>query len=83
MVRAPYAGSAETLRRADPLYDLVLITDWNWPRAQTGHGSAIFVHQWRKPRHPTEGCVAFSRRDLAWIVPRIRPETRLVVRDGF
>ena len=29
MVRAPYAASHEKLRRADPLYDLVLLTDWN------------------------------------------------------
>jgi len=82
MVRAPYAGSAEALRRADPLYDQVLLTDWNWPRAMAGCGSAIFMHQWRKPRHPTEGCVAFSRAALGWIIPRVRFETRLVVCDG-
>jgi len=29
MVRAPYAPSHEALRRADPLYDLVILTDWN------------------------------------------------------
>lgn len=79
MVRAPYPHSHERLRRADPLYDAVLITDWNWPRAESGRGSAIFLHQWRKPRHPTEGCVAFSRDDLRWLLPRLRPNTRLIV----
>lgn len=79
MVRAPHGPSHERLDRADPLYDRVLITDWNWPRAIAGAGSAIFVHAWRKPRHPTEGCVAFDPRHLDWIVPRIRFETRLVV----
>ena len=34
LVRAPYAHSHETLRRADPLYDLVFITDRNWPNAK-------------------------------------------------
>jgi len=82
MIRAPYAGSAERLRRPDPLYDAVLLTDWNWPRAAAGAGSAIFVHAWRKPRHPTEGCVAFARADLLWMLPRIRVDTRLVVRGG-
>ena len=39
MVRAPYAPSHERLKRADPLYDLILLTDWNWPQATPGHGS--------------------------------------------
>ena len=80
MVRAPFAASAERLARPDPLYDIVLITDWNWPRAERGAGSAIFVHSWRKPGHPTAGCVAFAPADLRWIVPRIRHATRLIVR---
>lgn len=79
LVRAPYAHSHERLRRADPLYDLVLITDWNWPNAVPGQGSAIFVHQWRKPGFPTEGCVAFRRNHLRWIAERILPGTRLII----
>lgn len=79
MVRAPFAGSHERLRRADPLYDLILITDWNWPHAVRGRGSAIFVHRWRKARHPTAGCVALAPGHLAWIAPRLRPGCRLVV----
>jgi len=79
LVRAPYTGSHERLRRADPLYDLVLLTDWNWPNARAGDGSAIFLHQWRRPGYPTEGCIAFSRQDLHWISARIEPGTRVIV----
>ncbi len=79
-VRAPHAYSHERLRRADPQYDLILLTDWNWPQAVPGAGSAIFVHIWRRPRWPTAGCVAFGRADLLWIAARIRHETRLIVR---
>lgn len=79
MVRAPYPYSHEALRRADPLYDLALITDWNWPRAERGRGSAIFLHQWRRPGYPTEGCVAFRRDHLRQIAGLIRYETRLIV----
>jgi L,D-peptidoglycan transpeptidase YkuD (ErfK/YbiS/YcfS/YnhG family) len=60
MVRAPYPFSAERLFRGDRLYDLVLLTDWNWPRAERGRGSAIFLHRWRGPGRPTEGCVALA-----------------------
>lgn len=79
MVRAPYPYSHERLRRADRLYDLVILTNWNWPYAVKGRGSAIFIHRWRKPGHPTEGCIGLRPQDLAWIAPRIRHETRLVV----
>lgn len=79
MVRAPYAHSHETLRRADPLYDLILLTDWNWPYAVKGRGSAIFVHQWRRPGFPTEGCIALKREHLRRIAPRITLKTRLIV----
>ncbi|KAJ57467.1 hypothetical protein ACMU_02890 [Actibacterium mucosum KCTC 23349] len=72
-VQAPFDGSHERLRRGDPLYDLVLATTWNFPDAEPGRGSAIFVHQWRKPRHPTEGCVAFHARDLRWLLRHIGP----------
>lgn len=78
-VRAPYGFSAEALRRGDPLYDLILITDWNWPVAVPGAGSAIFVHQWRRPGFPTEGCIGLRRDHLHRIARRIGPGTRLVV----
>jgi len=78
-VRAPHPFSHEALRRADPLYDLVLVTDWNWPDAVPGRGSAIFLHSWRRIGAPTAGCVAFSRAHLLHIANRIRPGTRLIV----
>ena len=79
MVRAPYPHIHERLRRADPLYDLVILTDWNWPYAVPGRGSAIFIHQWRRPGYPTEGCVALRRDHLRAIAARIGFGTRLIV----
>lgn len=79
MVRAPFAASHERLFRADPLYDLVILTDWNWPRARYRAGSAIFLHRWRRPQFPTEGCVALRPDHLMWIARRIRFGTRLIV----
>ncbi len=79
MVRAPFAASAEVLRRADPLYDLVILTDWNWPHAEVGRGSAIFLHRWRRPGYSTEGCVGFDPHHLRWIAGKISYETQLIV----
>ena len=80
MARAHPFGH-ERLRRADGLYDLVLMSDWNWPQAAPGRGSAIFVHAWRKPRHPTAGCIAFRPEDLAWIAARWTARARVIIRD--
>ena len=79
MVRAPYGHRHERLRRADPLYDLIVLTGWNWPYAVKGRGSAIFIHQWRRPGAPTEGCVGLSRHDLHRIAGTIRLGCRLIV----
>lgn len=74
-----YPFSHEALRRADPLYDLIGVTDQNWP-AEPGRGSAIFLHVWRSPRRTTEGCVAFRAADLAWILSRWTSQSRIVIR---
>ncbi len=83
LVRAPYGASHERLRRGDALYDIVLVTDWNWPEAEAGRGSAIFLHQWRRPGFPTEGCVALSRAHIRWIAERVLPGTRLIVPEAM
>ncbi len=80
LCRAPLEASHEQMRRADPQYDVVLITDWNWPVAIPGRGSAIFMHQWRRPGAPTAGCIAMARRDLNWLAARVKPGSRLIIR---
>jgi len=74
----PY--SHERLHRPDPLYDMIAVLDFNWPRSTPGAGSAIFLHNWRKPRHPTAGCVAFAPDGLALILATWRPDARVVIR---
>jgi L,D-peptidoglycan transpeptidase YkuD (ErfK/YbiS/YcfS/YnhG family) len=79
LVRTPHRFGHECLRRADPLYDLILLTNWNWPYAVPGRGSAIFVHRWRRPGYPTAGCIGLAPGHLLWIANRIRHQTRLIV----
>jgi L,D-peptidoglycan transpeptidase YkuD (ErfK/YbiS/YcfS/YnhG family) len=79
MVRVPYPHSHEALRRSDPLYDLVILTDWNWPYPVKGRGSAIFIHRWRRPGYPTEGCIALHPAHLVWVARHITYKTRLIV----
>jgi len=76
-VQHPYPASAETMWRADHLYDVVLILGHNHrPRIQRA-GSAIFMHLAKyEPTGtiaPTAGCVSLSRRDLAVVLANIQP----------
>ena len=79
-IRHPHAFPADRMARGDGLYDICCVTDQNFAPVTPGHGSAIFVHLWRKPRHPTAGCIAFRRADLAFILARWTPASRLVIR---
>lgn len=81
-IRRPHVFSHERLARPDPLYDLVAVLDWNRTPAIPGRGSAIFLHVWRSKRYPTEGCIAFARADLAWILARWTLQSRVVARSG-
>lgn len=83
LVRAPFAASHESLRRADPLYDVILLTDWNATPVNPGLGSAIFLHQWRRPGYPTEGCIALARADILQIAGSVEPGSTLLVPKGF
>lgn len=71
-VRLPYRASHERMARGDRLYDAVIVLDWNITRRVRGLGSAIFLHVAKPGYPPTEGCVAISPRDMAWLLPRLR-----------
>lgn len=78
-VRLPYAGSHEAMRRADRLYDAVLVLDWNISTRRRGRGSAIFLHLARPGFAPTEGCIAVSRRTMARLLPILRRGASIAV----
>lgn len=78
-VRLPHAFRHEMLRRADPLYDLIAVLDFNRQPAIAGAGSAIFLHRWRRPRRATAGCVAFEPGLLRWMLETWRPWSRVII----
>lgn len=79
-IRHPHGFPSDRMARGDGLYDICVVTDQNRNPIVPNAGSAIFVHTWRKPRHPTAGCVAFRRPDLQWILARWTPHSRMIVR---
>jgi L,D-peptidoglycan transpeptidase YkuD (ErfK/YbiS/YcfS/YnhG family) len=78
-VRLPYAASHERMWRADSLYDVCLVLDWNIRPRRRNAGSAIFLHLARPGYAPTEGCIAVSRADMRRLLPLVSNRTVLKV----
>ena len=68
------------LRIPTPSYDLILLTDWNWPQAIKGRGSAFFIHQWSARKMPTDGGIAMSREALIWLAAKVDYGTKIVTK---
>ena len=80
LVQLPFTASHETMWREDPLYDIVLETDWNARPAIRGRGSAIFIHLARPGLKPTEGCIALGRKDMTLFLSRLTRQSRIIIR---
>ncbi|EFL88116.1 L,D-transpeptidase [Ahrensia sp. R2A130] len=78
-VQLPYPASHELMMRDDRLYDVVIVMDYNITRRMSRGGSAIFFHIAKPGYPPTEGCVAISPADMAWLLPQIGPQTIMFV----
>jgi len=78
-VRLPFRAGHEKMARADRLYDVCLVLDWNiFPRARR-RGSAIFMHLTRPDGGGTQGCVALDPATMRRLLGRLRPGTVLRV----
>jgi len=79
-IKLPHPAGHEVLRRDDHLYDLVVVIGHNDDPPVPGLGSAVFLHLARADGGPTEGCVAFSRDDLALVIAEAEPGTLVDIR---
>ncbi len=78
-VNLPFGASHEKLWRADQLYDLLIVVGHNDNPPVPYEGSAVFIHVAREQFSSTEGCVAFTLKDLLCIVENATIESNLVV----
>ena len=79
-VKLPYSASAETLWRADALYDIVVVLGFNDAPVVAGMGSAIFLHIATDDFAPTEGCVAMKRDGLLALLAKISENAKIDIR---
>jgi L,D-peptidoglycan transpeptidase YkuD (ErfK/YbiS/YcfS/YnhG family) len=76
----PCRASHEKLWRADRVYDLVIILDYNIHPRRKNRGSAIFLHCAGPDFAPTSGCIALRLDDLRRLLPRLARKAVLTVR---
>jgi L,D-peptidoglycan transpeptidase YkuD (ErfK/YbiS/YcfS/YnhG family) len=70
----------DRLWRDDALYDFIIEIDHNTRPRVAGRGSAVFIHVARPGFKPTAGCVAMEMSRLRWLLGRVGPRTRIVIR---
>ncbi len=75
LIKLPFRFNCEKLYRADGIYDIILVLDFNTNPIKKNRGSAIFIHIAKNNYSPTKGCVAIKRSDLKKLVKRINERT--------
>ena len=65
----PYPASHESMWRADRLYDVTGVLDWNIRPRRRGKGSAIFFHLASAGGAGTAGCIAVLPADMRKLLP--------------
>jgi L,D-peptidoglycan transpeptidase YkuD (ErfK/YbiS/YcfS/YnhG family) len=79
------AASYEKMKREDGRYKYGIVIEYNTDPVIKGHGSAIFLHVWKRKDYPTAGCVAVSEEDmikiLEWLDPNAVPLIIMGIKD--
>ncbi len=77
--KLPLQAGHEIMWRADGLYDVVFVLDYNAKPRRVGRGSAIFLHCAKPGFRPTLGCIALRPDDMRRLLPRLARGARLDV----
>ena len=79
LIKYPFKYKSEKLFRADNIYDIILVLNFNMSPIIKYKGSAIFIHCDSGSEH-TQGCVSLKKRDILRILPNLSLQSRLIVR---
>ncbi len=79
LIRLPFKGSYEKLYRADSIYDLLIVLNYNTDRIIKNKGSAIFIHIAKKNFDKTAGCIALKKKDLLILLANVKKNTKIKI----
>ena len=77
LINFPFKYSAEKLFRADDIYDIICVINYNLDPVIKGKGSAIFLHIAHDNYSGTEGCIALKKNDLIQLLTKINSNTKI------
>jgi L,D-peptidoglycan transpeptidase YkuD (ErfK/YbiS/YcfS/YnhG family) len=78
-IKLPSKYSYESFYRKNHIYDLIVIINYNTNPIIKNKGSAIFIHIAKKKFNPTQGCIALKKKDLLFLLFKIKKETKLKI----
>ncbi len=79
LVKLPFKFNYEKLYRADSIYDIIFVLDFNSNPVRKNKGSAIFIHIAKKNYTPTKGCVAIKKNDIKKIAQILNKKTLIKI----
>jgi L,D-peptidoglycan transpeptidase YkuD (ErfK/YbiS/YcfS/YnhG family) len=79
LIKLPFKESHEKLYRADNIYDLFVVLNYNINPIIKNKGSAIFIHIAKRSFNKTAGCIALTKKDLLTLLANIKKNTRIKI----
>jgi len=79
LIKLPFGGSYEKLYRADNIYDILIVLNYNTNPIIKNKGSAIFIHVAKKNFSNTAGCIGLAKEDLLILLANIKKKTKIKI----
>ena len=79
LIKYPFKYKSEKLFRADNIYDIILVLNFNMNPIKKDKGSAIFIHVAKRKFNPTKGCVALEKKELIKLLKTLKKNSKIKI----
>ena len=79
LIKYPFKYKSEKLFRADNIYDIILVLNFNMNPIKKYKGSAIFIHVAKRKFSPTKGCVALEKKELRKLLKTLKKNSKIKI----
>ena len=79
LIKYPFKYKSEKLFRADNIYDIILVLNYNMNPIRKNKGSAIFIHVAKSKLSPTKGCVALEKKELRKLLKILKKNSKIKI----
>ena len=80
LIKFPFRKRAEKIWLKEDIYDVFIVISYNIKPILKNKGSAIFLHLAKKNYLATKGCIAISKKDMLFLIRKIKKKTKLIIR---